>query len=323
MIFPFFDISKKPISAALNAEIISTGFPIKDLARFGPEQNMKLSPVQANIYCRSLAKKHYENFSVATFLLPPEMRNHFYAVYAFCRWADDLADETPESDSLLTWWEELLSNFYDTLEKQDETVTHPVFMALKFTVREFQIPKNLFSDLLIAFRQDQRVHEYFTREQLLDYCRYSANPVGRIILHLARITDEESLKMSDSICTGLQLANFWQDVARDWREKSRIYIPAEDRERFGVSSAAFLTQKSSPEFLDLMREEVAWAETFFRAGAALPDRLPRIFSRDVKLFSAGGQAILQAIKRQKYDVWKCRPRVSKFTKFLLLLKYYF
>ena len=344
----------------MTSEFLSTGFPIQDLARFGPNQTAIPTESQAAAYCRSLAKKHYENFSVATFLLPRDVREHFYPVYAFCRWADDLGDETTDADALLAWWEMLLERFYaeewqpglkrDEVERNDRIkspnlspflsgrsaslreapvpaaipatadVIHPVFIALKPTVREFGIPKTLFSDLLVAFRRDQTVKEYETRDALLDYCRHSANPVGRLILHLARTTDDESLRLSDAVCTGLQLANFWQDVARDWDEKGRIYLPREDRLRFGVTDEMFRNRRATPEFRELLREETAWAESFFRTGIPLADRVPRSFSRDIKLFSAGGLAILDAIRRQNYDVWTRRPRISKWRKIRLLVR---
>ena len=294
----------------------STGFPILDLPRFGPDQTVIPTEAEAAEYCRSLTQKHYENFSVATFLLPRDMREHFYAVYAYCRWADDLGDESADALHLLDWWETLLDGFY----ADSTTAIHPVFIALNKTIREFGIPKQPFADLLVAFRQDQVVKEYETRDDLLHYCRHSANPVGRIILHLARTTDAESLRLSDAVCTGLQLANFWQDVARDWDEKGRIYLPREDRLRFGVTDTMFRERRATPEFRALLAEETDWAESFFRTGAALPSRLNKTFSRDVRLFSAGGLAILAVIRRQNYDVWTRRPSLSKWQKFCLLLR---
>lgn len=295
----------------------STGEPVRDLAFFGPEQTLVPTVAEARDYCRSLAQKHYENFSVVTFLLPRGMQPHFYAVYAFCRWADDLGDETgTDADALLAWWETLLNRFY----AEPETVIHPVFVALQETVREFAIPQSLFADLLTAFRQDQAVKEYATRDELLAYCRYSANPVGRIILHLARTTDAESLRMSDAICTGLQLANFWQDVVRDRAEKGRVYLPREDCRRHGVTEEMLAAGLPTPELQALMEAEVAWAESFFEAGKTLPARAPRTFSLDIRLFRDGGLAILDEIRRRGYDVWTSRPTVGKWRKIGLLLR---
>ncbi len=301
----------------------STGQPIRDFAFFGPEQTCVPTPEDARTYCSSLARAHYENFSVVTFLLPRGMKPHFYAVYAFCRWADDLGDETEAAaPQMLAWWETLLDRFYTELDAPADarTVIHPVFVALHDTVREFGMPKQLFADLLVAFRQDQAVKAYATRDALLAYCRYSANPVGRMILHLARTTDEESLRMADAVCTGLQLANFWQDVARDWEEKRRVYLPREDCRRFGVTDEMLAAGKFTPELGALMEAEVAWAKSFFEAGKTLAGRVPRAFSLDIRLFRDGGLAILEEIRRRKYDVWTQRPTVSKWRKIRLLMR---
>lgn len=316
----------------------STGLPIQDLQRWGfvtDGENVESirkalttwdrnvpTLAEAREYCRSLARRHYENFSVVTFLLPRALRSHFYALYAYCRWADDLGDEIADNTlslHLLDWWEDELHALY-----AGETPTHPVFIALAETVREFGIPETLFRDLLTAFRQDRSVREYTTRAELLDYCRCSANPVGRLILYLARVTDEAAFLESDAICTGLQLANFWQDVARDWHEKGRIYLPREDRERFSYTDADFQnsasTSISSPEFRALLAEEVRWAESFFQAGHSLINRVPRTFRLEIRLFHDGGMAILDAIRKQDYTVWENRPEVGRWMKIRLLIK---
>lgn len=309
----------------------STGFPIQDLKKWG--NSLDISQYAASSfptkltfpnftseescrYCRSLARKHYENFSVVSFILPRKLRPHFFNLYAYCRWADDLGDEIQENKislALLEWWENELRALY-----AGQPPKHPVFKALEETIDEFGIPESMFQNLLIAFRQDRTVCEYETREELLAYCQNSANPVGRLILYLARTTDNESFRLSDAICTGLQLANFWQDVGRDWREKRRIYLPKEDRERFGYSDELLRTERSTPEFQNLLAEEVQWAEQFFETGTALINRVPKRFQLEISLFHAGGKAILEAIRRENYRVWEHRPKVGKWKKLYLL-----
>src|SRR5262245_5403791 len=198
----------------------------RDLARFGPTTRTRtVSLSEAQSYCARLARTHYENFAVATFLLPRRLQRPFHSVYAYCRWADDLADETgggPRALELLRWWRHELLRCYDGIAR------HPVMVALRPTIEKFRIPPQPFLDLLFAFEQDQLVKRYATYDQLLNYCRYSANPVGRLVLYLCGAYDEERAVLSDHVCTGLQLANFWQDVARDLGI-GRVYLPEEDR----------------------------------------------------------------------------------------------
>src|SRR5262245_43172694 len=182
-------------------------------------------------YCERLARSHYENFSVATWFLPAKLRQHFYNVYAYCRISDDLGDEVGDAQQsleLLDQWESELDACYAGSPR------HPVFVALAETVRRFDIPKHEFSDLLIAFRQDQTVTRFETFDDVLGYCRYSANPVGHLVLYLCGYRDAERQQLSDYTCTALQLANFWQDVAVDFG-KGRIYLPLEDLRRYGVT----------------------------------------------------------------------------------------
>src|SRR5579872_1923558 len=186
---------------------------------------------EAQAYCRRLARTHYENFSVATWFLPARLRQHFYNVYAYCRISDDLGDEvgdTAASLELLDQWQRELDACYEGSPK------HPVFVALADTVRQFEIPKHEFSDLLIAFRQDQTVTRFETFNDVLAYCRYSANPVGHLVLYLCGYRDAERQHLSDYTCTALQLANFWQDVSVDY-DKGRIYLPLESLRRFGIA----------------------------------------------------------------------------------------
>lgn len=287
-----------------------------ELALHGP-QSAGTAPAlpAARAYCAHVAKSHYENFTVVSLLLPRRLVPHFHAVYAYCRWSDDLADETAGGQvalDLIAWWRgELLSCY-------DGTPRHPVAVALRETVRRFNIPPQPFLDLLVAFEQDQRVKRYDTFEQLLGYCRNSANPVGRLVLHLFECYCERRAALSDEVCTGLQLANFWQDVARDL-DIGRVYLPAEDRARFGYPDADLEARRFTPAFRDLMRFQVERARAFFDRGAALLPLLPRAARVDVDLFSRGGYAILSAIERANYDVWTRRPEVSKWAKAKLLL----
>jgi squalene synthase HpnC len=247
--------------------------------------------------------------------MPRELRPHFYNLYAYCRWSDDLADETSgpaESEALLDWWESQLTDCYRG------TVHHPVFVALRETIAEFAIPIEPLADLLVAFRQDQRMTRYETFDDLLEYCRYSANPVGRLVLYLGRSCDEQRAGLSDSICTGLQLANFWQDVARDW-DRGRIYLPQESLRAAGYTPEMFARREYNPAFRQLLAEQVDRAQQYLRGGESLIELVPRALRVDVSLFLAGGLAILAAIRQIDYNVWARRPVVSKARQFGLLL----
>jgi len=270
-----------------------------------------LSPSRsdAEAYCRRLATSHYENFPVATWLLPRALHQHFYNVYAFCRWADDLGDEagSPErATEMLGWWRSELLSCYAGQSR------HPVFVALSGTIERFGIPIDPFTDLISAFEQDQVVREYDTFDQLRDYCRRSADPVGRIVLRMCECSTEENIGWSDSICTGLQLANFWQDVSRDLAI-GRIYLPREDRERFGYSDAALSGRVSNDAFRALMKFQVDRARDWLVAGLPLVDRLPGRLQIDIDLFARGGLQILKEIERTGYGVWVDRPKLSKWT----------
>ncbi|MCS7047157.1 MAG: squalene synthase HpnC [Gemmataceae bacterium] len=286
-----------------------------ELARLGPWTNGRPWPLaRAQAYCRRLAQAHYENFAVATLFLPRRLRQHFCNVYAYCRWADDLGDETAggaEALKLLAWWRAELLQCYDGKPK------HPIFIALQQTIRRFAIPPQPFLDLIAAFEQDQRIRHYETYSQLLDYCRYSANPVGRLVLYLCECFDERRAALADRICTGLQLANFWQDVARDFAI-GRVYLPAEDRRRFGYSDADLAARRFTPAFAELLRFEVGRARQLFEEGLALVPLVPSAVQVDVELFARGGLAILAKIEAQGYDVWRQRPILTRWEKARLM-----
>ncbi len=295
----------------------------RELAQWGPRSgDTTVSLAAARAYCAHVAKSHYENFTVVSLLLPRRLIRHFHAVYAYCRWSDDLADETAggqEALDLIAWWRgELLACYPRPQGRGSPEPRHPVMIALRETIRRFNIPPRTFLALLIAFEEDQHTKRYDTFDQLAGYCGYSANPVGHLVLMLFECFDAERALLSNEVCTGLQLANFWQDVARDFAI-GRVYLPAEDRRRFGYSDEDLAAHRFTPQFRELMRFEVERARGYFDRGSKLLPLLPRPARIDVDLFIRGGRAILDAIARQGYDVWARRPEVSKWAKGKLLL----
>lgn len=271
---------------------------------------------QAQEYCARLARTHYENFSVATWFLPRRLRQHFFNVYAYCRISDDLGDEvgdTAASLALLDQWQLELDACYAGSPR------HPVFVALAETVRQCAIPKHEFSDLLIAFRQDQTITRFETFHDVLAYCRYSANPVGHLVLYLCGYRDAQRQQLSDFTCTALQLANFWQDVSVDYA-KGRIYLPLEDLRRFGVSEDDIALNQNTPAFVEMMKFEVERAHDWFRQGLPLVGKVNRELAVDLELFTRGGQEILHAIEKQGYAVLGHRPAISKPRKLALVAR---
>jgi squalene synthase HpnC len=271
---------------------------------------------EAQEYCRRLARSHYENFSVASWFLPAQLRQHFFNIYAYCRISDDLGDEvgdTAGSLLLLDQWETELNACYDGHPR------HPVFVALAPTVRKFEIPKHEFSDLLTAFRQDQSISRYETFDSLLGYCRFSANPVGHLVLYLCGYRDCERRLLSDYTCTALQLANFWQDVSADYA-KGRIYLPLEDLRRFGVNEDVIRDAENTSAFCEMLKFEVERAREWFLQGLPLIAKVDRALATDIELFSRGGQEILNAIERRDYAVLGRRPVISKSRKLALVAR---
>jgi squalene synthase HpnC len=274
------------------------------------------SQSQAEEYCRQLASTHYENFSVATWFLPQRLRQHFCNVYAYCRISDDLGDEVGNPAAalqLLDEWEAELNACYA------EGARHPVFVALAHTVRKFDIPKQPFADLLKAFRQDQTVTRYQSFEDLLGYCRCSANPVGHLVLYVCGYRDAERQALSDFTCTALQLANFWQDVSIDYA-KGRIYLPLEDLQRYNVQEGDIAAAQNTASFREMMRFEVERARDWFRQGLPLGKKVDRALAIDIELFSRGGQEILNAIERQGFAVLGRRPSLSPARKLALVAR---
>ena len=290
--------------------------PELEIARNLPAEGC--SADEAQRYTRWLATHHYENFNVVSWLLPRELHQHFYNVYAYCRWSDDLGDEVPDHAralELLDAWEKELRLIY----APGETPAHPVLIALRETVRAREIPEQPFADLLRAFRQDQTVSRYATWEDVLDYCVYSANPVGRIVLYVCGYRDEERQRLSDYTCTALQLANFWQDVSRDL-EKGRIYIPIAALAKYGLTEREIAERKFDERYIELMRELIARARGLFVAGLPLARMVDPHLRVDIELFSRGGMAILDAIENSGYNTLEHRPALSNGTKFRLLIR---
>ncbi|MCH7522598.1 MAG: squalene synthase HpnC [Chloroflexi bacterium] len=278
----------------------------------GPAKAYSLA--QAYAYCQRLATSHYENFTVASWLLPRALRPHVHAVYAYCRGVDDLGDEA-EGDrlALLDDWEAELRRCFDGDAQQ------PAFVALQETIRRFDIPPEPFLRLIEANRMDQRVNRYRTFTDLQAYCRNSANPVGHLVLYLFGYRDEERQRLSDSTCTALQLTNFWQDVRRDLG-KGRIYIPLEEMERFHYSEEDLLAARFDGRLRDLMAFQVRRTRELFRSGLELIPRVRGRLRLDLRLFSLGGLAVLDAIEDIGYDVLNRRPKLSRARKALLALR---
>jgi squalene synthase HpnC len=271
----------------------------------------------ARAWCKRLAESHYENFHVASWFLPKALRPHFHSIYAYCRVSDDLGDEvgsTPVALALLDLWGRELDACYEGRAR------HPVFVALAETIRACGIPKEPFADLLTAFRQDQTVTRYASMQDVLGYCRYSANPVGRLVLYACGEASEEKFRLSDATCSALQLANLWQDVRSDYSAKGRVYLPQDDMACFGVSDETIAQGAATPEFRALLKYEVDYARSLFKQGLPLIGMVGRDLALDLDLFSRGGLEILRAIERQDYDVLSARPAIAKSTKFQLALR---
>ena len=301
-------------AAAQNEQLITRGWAALPPSYRIPDVPPTLA--EARAWCKHLAETHYENFHVATWFLPERLRPHFHAIYAYCRVSDDLGDEvgdTAQSLALLDLWGRELDACYEGRTR------HPVFVALAETIRACEIPKEPFADLLTAFRQDQTVSRYANMTDVLNYCRYSANPVGRLVLYTCGYSDEERFRLSDATCSALQLANFWQDVKVDFA-KNRVYLPQNDMQRFGVNDGTIEKGIAIPEFRALLKHEVEYARDLFRQGLPLIGMVDRDLAVDLDLFSRGGLEILNAIAYRDYDVLSARPSISKSTKLQLALR---
>jgi squalene synthase HpnC len=243
--------------------------------------------------------------------LPRHLRQDFSNVYAFCRTADDLGDEVPDKDVAIDY----LERFRDmTRACYEGRALSPLFVALSETIERFDIPIEPFLDLIDAFEQDQRVNRYENFEQLVDYCRRSADPVGRLVLYMCGYRDALRQQLSDRTCTALQLANFWQDVRRDILDRDRIYIPADSMRKFGVTAEQIVQGRYSDQFRRLMEFEVDRTASLFNEGERLLPMLDASVRKQVALFGQGGRAVLEAIRRQDYDTLTHRPVISNWQK---------
>jgi phytoene synthase len=280
----------------------------------------RCSVVEAFAYCERMARSHYENFPVGSLLVPRNRRKYVYSIYAFARAADDFADEgydreIAESDRLsaLDDWERKLEACYRG------EAEHPVFIALAETVKELDMPIGLFRDLLSAFKQDVVKRRYADFDEVVDYCRRSANPVGRLILLLFGYRDENLHNLSDEICTGLQLANFWQDVAVDI-EKDRVYLPLDEMERYGVCVDDLRERNFTDRYAGLLKFQVDRAKGFFERGRSLPALVKGRLAFELRLTRRGGKRILEKIEELGYDTLNARPKITTTDKLRLLFK---
>jgi len=317
---------------------------LDQLDTYGPQGSPAMSYEQAAAYNAQLARSHYENFTVVSWLLPAKLREDFRNVYAFCRWADDLGDETGDAQrslELLAWWRRELDACYAGRP------VHPVFVALRRTIEKHDIPRRPFDDLIDAFVQDQHVRRYDTWDQLIDYCSRSANPVGRLVLYLCGYRDEARQQLGDATCTGLQLANFWQDVRRDVLDRNRVYIPEEIARKHGLDvqqmvriieidatpvaggDRACCTTKDLPSvgvmaiessYKATMRELCERTWRYFEKGRALLPMVSADVRVDIELFGLGGEAVLKMIRRQDYDTLTHRPSLGSGAKLLLMMR---
>lgn len=296
---------------------------LEQLETYGPQRCPTLTYEQAAAYTRQLVRSHYENFTVVSWFLPRRLREDFAHVYAFCRWADDLGDETGDpqrSLDLLAWWRQELDACYLGQPR------HPVFVALARTIQRHDIPRKPFEDLIAAFEQDQTQRRYDTWEQVLDYCTRSADPVGRLVLYLCGVRDPHRQRLSDRTCTALQLANFWQDVRRDILERDRVYIPRQIAELNGLDIQAMVEavrQGDDPAplrsaYRSTLKELCDRTWPLFAEGRKLWPLVPADVRLDVKLFTLGGEAILRMIQRRGYDTLASRPSLSRGAKIALM-----
>jgi squalene synthase HpnC len=277
------------------------------------------SPAEAFAYCERLAQAHYENFPVGSVLVPRRLRKHVYSIYAFARTADDFADEGYETSgfteaqrlaALDDWQQKLERCFAGDAEDA-------VFIALAATVKELDLPKKLFTDLLSAFKQDVVKRRYANFDEVLDYCTRSANPVGRLILLLFGYREEKLHRLSDDICTALQLANFWQDVAVDI-QKDRVYLPQDEMARFGVSIDELREKQFSDRYAALLKFQVERTWELFRRGRPLPEAVSGRLKYELRLTWFGGTRILERIEELGYDTLNRRPMITTFDKLGLL-----
>ena len=269
--------------------------------------------------CLRLARQHYENFPVASLLVPARMRPHIAAVYAFARTADDFADEDSRSSTarlaLLDDWRRLLHRAAaegqpeSSSSAEDSTAT-AIFLALGHTIQTCHLDIGLFDDLLSAFRQDVTVKRYETWEDLLDYCRRSANPIGRLVLSIAGFRDDRRDEWSDAVCTALQLTNFWQDLARDW-QNGRVYVPQSLLRFAGAMEEDLGGRRITPEWQLALRTAAGKTRDLFHAGRPIADSVTGRLRWELRATWLGGMRILDALERSGFDVFHARPTLHR------------
>ena len=272
---------------------------------------------EAQAWCKHLATTHYENFHVATFFLPAGLRPHFHSVYAFCRTSDDLGDEvadTANATRLLGTWRGMLQQCF----AEPAASRHPVFVALQPTIAARSLPIEPFDDLITAFEWDQTHTHHADLRSLEHYSRYSANPVGRLVLLVSGYGSQELFALSDDICTGLQLANFYQDIVTDWVDRGRRYVPADAMARFGVTDGQIAARQFDGNFRAMMQFLVRDARERLERGARIGELVDADLASTLRLFVKGGYAILDAIAAQDYNTLARRPVVTKTAKLRLL-----
>lgn len=269
---------------------------------------------EAEDFCRDLAASHYENFTVGSFFIPKRLRQPMANVYAFCRWSDDLGDESGNPIIALQRLEDWEKELHECYEGK---ASHPIFIALQKTIEKFSLPKQPFWELIQAFKQDQTKTRYNNFEEVLNYCRYSANPVGRLVLYLFNYRDNERQALSDKTCTALQLANFWQDIKRDLRI-GRIYLPLDDMGRFQVTEADLHRPNATPAMKSLLKFQIHRTRRLFQEGRALVRQVQGFLKIDLEAFTQGGLAVLEGIEKIDYDVLFRRPVVTRFKKLKIL-----
>jgi squalene synthase HpnC len=300
-----------PIAVDRPGSATTAPAPAAELA-FRPASGLE----DAEAFTRRLAGEHYENFPVVSRLLPRRFRQDFCNIYSFCRLADDLADEVGDPALSLVYLERFRSAVRDCFAGRAEAAT---FVALSTTIRRHDIPAQPFLDLIDAFEQDQRVRRYENHEQLVAYCRRSADPVGRLVLYVCGYRDDVRQHLSDAVCTGLQLTNFWQDVRRDLTERDRIYIPRDQMLAAGVTEESLRAGRADASYRAMILALVGQTEAYFAQGEALLPLLRREVRGHIALFTAGGRAILEAIRRQGGDTLSRRPSLSAWGKSRLVI----
>lgn len=303
-----------------------TANPVLQLDTYGPDHCEVLDVDAARRLCRDLAFGHYENFSVLSSLVPRRLRDDFAAIYAFCRWSDDLGDEIgvpTRSLELLGWWREELQRCYAG------TPRHPVFVALAPVIEKHDLPIDPFDDLIRAFEQDQTVIRYETWNQVIDYCKLSADPVGRLVLMVSgEPRTQELFELSDAVCTALQLTNHWQDVRRDLVERDRIYVPAEmiepedflERMTASVAQGHGVDHRFLAESRAIVKRCVERTWPLFETGERLLPRISDEIRPVIWLFIAGGERVLRKIELWNYETALHRPKLGKLEKLMLVAR---